>query len=935
MAKLAGMKTILTIIFCLAFLFVIPTHAQLKEQCATCFTSEILKSTRVDGACTDYEIKVSYSGHCDHALSHFTVAIPTCFTLSNLLNSKSCAQEIGYDPTTGLTGFKIDNTSGFGSTPEKYFTVSFRLCANNSSCGSCWKPVVAYKAGVCYELDSLNASCPSLKAHLDTKNASCFGSANGQVTAVIEDGVPPYQYSWSNGSTDSSITNLMASSYSVVIKDATGAQIILSSTVTQPAAITITPTITSASCSGQSDGAISIIVGGGNSSTYSYLWNDGNTSSSRTSLKSATYSVIVMDSLGCNAKATFNVPNQKQLTISGTTQLPSCTQSNGSISVSVSGGSEPYTFIWSNGSTSSTVSNLSAGTYSVTATDAEGCYTSATYFLRENNTLRLSYSVTPTSCLDDASGAINITVTGGVQPYSYTWSNGSTTEDIGNLTSGYYTVTVKDSAGCQLSSRVMVFKNTFQVSSIINQPKCWGDSTGTISLTPSGGISPYQFTWSNGATESSVTGLASGNYSVTITDSTGCSKLLTYSILSPTQLKATSIATSTTCNIYSIDLSVSGGTTPYTYLWSTGEQIQDIAGAAPGNYSVKITDANECIVSKEIAIKDTAIPTCSITPLYQSPVCLSSSNKIFASNIDSISYQWQIISTDGSWQIQSGSSSDTLTYTAGNPNTSATFNLTVTKNNCSQSCSYTTTTCTSSSEDGSGNNESCNDCFKSTIINTGDSESCASYEVIISTDGNCRYDLSHFVVAIPCGEITDYSDSRNWPLVIGKDPTTGLTGLKVDNVNGFGKIEGSFVLKFSVCFNSDCGEQLKNWNPVVAYKAGLCVAYDTLNISSGSASHPYPNPCKDVFFIDVSCKNDETVRVELFNQYGQMACAPMTYSIKAGEKKSIQVSTSDLSQNIYLYKVRTSTKIVTGRIFKSNDSKVDLHNSSFWDHFKK
>src|SRR5882672_12599569 len=105
------MKTILIIVFCLAFLIATPSYAQLKEQCATCFTSEILKATKVDVACTDYEIKVSYSGHCDHALSHFTVAIPSCFTLSNLFNSKSCTQVIGYDPTTGLTGFKIDNTS--------------------------------------------------------------------------------------------------------------------------------------------------------------------------------------------------------------------------------------------------------------------------------------------------------------------------------------------------------------------------------------------------------------------------------------------------------------------------------------------------------------------------------------------------------------------------------------------------------------------------------------------------------------------------------------------------------------------------------------------------------------------------------------------------------------------------------------------------------
>jgi len=132
-----------------------------------------------------------------------------------------------------------------------------------------------------------------------------------------------------------------------------------------------------------------------------------------------------------------------------------------------------------------------------------------------------------------------------------------------------------------------------------------------------------------------------------------------------------------------------------------------------------------------------------------------------------------------------------LIYTAGNQNTSATFTLAITKNGCSQTCSYTASTCTST---GGNNNESCNDCFKSSISKISGNESCVSYEVNITTDGNCKYDLSHFVIAIPCGELSDYSDSGHWPLVVGKDPTTGLVGLKVDNVSDFGKAIGSFVL---------------------------------------------------------------------------------------------------------------------------------------------
>src|SRR5258705_1355410 len=210
------MKKNFTIVFCLAlFFYVTPSHGQLKDQCATCFTSEISKSTKVDAHCTDYEIKVFYSGHCEHALSHFTVAVPSCFTVSNLSNSNNYAQEIGYDPTTGLTGFKIDNTSNFGSTSDQYFLVSFRLCANGSGCTACWKPAVAYKAGDCYELDSLKAVCPVLKAHLEATNVSCFGAASGQLNVVIDDGVPPYHYSCSNGSLASSASSLVEGTYIV------------------------------------------------------------------------------------------------------------------------------------------------------------------------------------------------------------------------------------------------------------------------------------------------------------------------------------------------------------------------------------------------------------------------------------------------------------------------------------------------------------------------------------------------------------------------------------------------------------------------------------------------------------------------------------------------------------------------------------------------
>jgi hypothetical protein len=228
--------------------------------------------------------------------------------------------------------------------------------------------------------------------------------------------------------------------------------------------------------------------------------------------------------------------------------------------------------------------------------------------------------------------------------------------------------------------------------------------------------------------------------------------------------------------------------------------------------------------------------------------------------------------------------------------------------------------CTGSIGGGGGNNEGCGDCFKSDITQTSDGDNCIKYTVTISTDGNCRYDLSHVVVAIPCGQLTNYSDSKGWPLVLGKDPTTGLTGLKVDNASNFGKTVDSFTIEFTVCGDNECLDQLKNWNPVVAYKAGQCIAYDTLSTATVSASNIsiYPNPAHDSFSIEMTTAQDDVATIDLFNQYGQKVGETISTKIVAAEKNTIQVDVTSLPANIYLYKVKTSTANYHGRVLKSN-----------------
>src|SRR5258706_6942840 len=245
-------STFLLLVYGLAFCAVTSASAQLKQQCETCFTSSITKAVKNGDHCTDYTIEVSYVGECEHALSHFTVSVPTCATVSNLSNSENWAQVMGTDPTTGLTGFKIDNTSNFcESYPKKKFTVYFTLCSDSSCTQTrCWNPTVAYKAGICFELDTLSAPCVNLSAHLEKKNASCANALDWQLTVIVDNGQSPYHYSWTNGSTLSSLQNLGSGTYSVTVKDATGSAVSLSGTMSQPDSVRMSATITDASCSG-------------------------------------------------------------------------------------------------------------------------------------------------------------------------------------------------------------------------------------------------------------------------------------------------------------------------------------------------------------------------------------------------------------------------------------------------------------------------------------------------------------------------------------------------------------------------------------------------------------------------------------------------------------------------------------------------------------
>lgn len=914
-----------------------------KNDCSTtCFSSEVISVEEISATCKIYQLEVSYAGDCAHALSHYSVAVP-CGEITNISNSENWAQEIGTDPTTGLNGFKIDGIADFGEGSTTSFLVTFTVCSSDDACAEqlkCWQPLVAYKASTCVNYETVAVTCKSLKASLEQQDATCFGSADGSLAVVIEDGHEPFTFLWSDNSTEQSREGIKAGEYSVIVKDATGAELTLSATIAQPQQIAVEGVASPASCNGKADGAIDLTVSGGET-PYTFTWSNGSNTEDATALASGQYFVTVTDGNQCSTTARFTVANASTLSLTVNMSAPDCNSSNGSIDLSVAGGEAPYAFEWSNGESSEDLGNITAGLYSVKVTDNAGCSAQRSVFLKENNTLSVKGTPTPASCSGEPTGMIDVTVSGGTAPYTYTWSNGTTTEDLSNLANGFYTVTVTDSKGCAVTASYTVTTKTFQIPRTVVQPTCDGEANGSITLLePVGGTAPYTYQWSNGETGTTLTDLAPGSYTVTVTDDTGCSKTLSLSISAPAPIMATASVSSDACSAdgsYAIDLNVSGGTEPYTYEWSNGASTEDIQRLSGGTYTVVITDAKGCTISKDVVIEVEDPLSCIIDEPVAGPVCGTADNALSTSVLDADSYTWSVESSDNSWTITSSGTSS-IAYTAGSENSTATFTLTITKGGCTTTCSYTISACVPDQSDevpggeepggeepggeqpggetpGNEDGETCEECFNTIASLVASSGTCRTYEVEVNTNGLCTHELSHWTIAIPCGNISNYSNSRGWKMEIGQDPTTGLYGLKVDDISEFGKQPGSFTVRFTLC-ESNCS--LSNWNPVVAYKAGQCVATDELNMNEPNVLTTsvavYPNPFSDVIHFEWQAVNPH-VGLDIIDQYGNV----VIHSISADAKREgfyIDLQASTLPKGIYYYRLTVDGKVHSGKLSK-------------------
>ncbi len=765
-------------------------------------------------------------------------------------------------------------------------------------------------------------------------HVKCYDNKDGKVTVTVINGVAPYEYTLNSGATSSgSINNtsyqfsgLGAGNYTVTVKDGNNNTATSDFTITQPAnALTATATATAVLCKG-GNGSVDLNVSGG-TSPYTYSWTNEETTEDLAAVLAGNYTVTITDANGCTttASATVSEPNAA-LTATATATAVLCKGGNGFVDLNVSGGTSPYSYSWTNEEITEDLAAVLAGNYTVTITDANGCTTTASATITEPDydlTANVD-SQTNVSCNGGSDGSVVITPAGGTGEYKITPAQTG-------LKAGTYTFTVKDANLCSVDVNVTIEEPT-ELSATFEQKNvlCNGESNGTATVTATGGTGSYSYSWNTtpAQTTATATGLSAGTYEVTITDANSCSKTFSVTITQPEVL---SVSISKTDLICSYDLgtataNVTGGTAPFTYVWksiekehdedddhdeddhdeddhdeddheSTPNQTTQTASFKTGTWAVTVTDFNGCTATNNVTIILLSFTT--VTPAGYSGKSegnKSEGNKSEGNNwgknylVANFASKFPNGLTIGGAKtvkfntaaaiqafLPSGGAAKALTGNLTNP-TSKSFSNAL----ASQTVALTLTL----AFDADSN-------FSTSIISLGS-------RVIRSGifAGKTVNELLALANTVLGGGSSSYKPAQISEALDAINKSYANNNEKHDNEESS---KSGYLTSLCPSSNKEkSSESDKNGESELSCLEKSFVLY--------------PNPANDKSNLDFTLKNDSTIKIELYNKYGQYISKIYDGVAKAGKANSVNINAASLNPDTYLMLIYTNKGVITKRI---------------------
>ncbi|MCH8317420.1 MAG: SprB repeat-containing protein [Bacteroidetes bacterium] len=576
--------------------------------------------------------------HCDTitdavgcvSVGCITIGEPPPITITITSTDPLCNGDCTGEATAAVTG---------GTPPYTYlWTGGSTDSTATNLCAGVYTVLVTDAAGCVQAGAAFIGEPTALTATISATDASCFGVCDGSVTVTPSGGSPFYTYLWSpSGGIGQNESGLCAGTHCVKIMDINGCTLDTCIAVNEPPAIVLATGSIDATC-GDSNGVAYVTVTSGGVVPFTYQWDaqaGGQINDTATGLAAGAYTVVVTDVTGCKDSVTVSVndvgsPSASIFAKSDANCFGVC---DGYAQVNVTGGTPPYTYLWDDtgNSTTSSVSTLCAGFYTITVTDTNGCIAITSVTISGPDSITTTFTTVDEKCYLVCDGEATVHVTGGIPPYSYLWDAGALFQtdstaaglcgDGGTGTGGAFVVQITDTNGCIKTSEVSIVPALLLAIVNVNivDPTC--DSLGTATMSINGGYPPYSYLWIDNSTADTieytitVDSLSGGGYTAVVIDSNGCNATAIANV-NDVQLPELSINSvinvscfgdSTGIAIVVVD---SGGTPPFTYEWFDGPgspigQTDSIAtGLAAGTYTVEVTDSNNCTASIDTTITE-------------------------------------------------------------------------------------------------------------------------------------------------------------------------------------------------------------------------------------------------------------------------------------------------------------------------------------------